>query len=163
MSAFLIQEQVGQEIWDSYFKFSVVRNPFEKCISAFCHFGGNHLVDQRSMSNEILNRSMNSEQLRFFDYIKKRPPIDRDKYLIDGKFCLDDIIRHESLEAEIERICQHIGLPFEKEYLPTFKKGIRTSDATVEALYTTKSRKLVEKMFAFELQHFGYDFPLSVS
>ena len=136
MPALAIQELVGHEIWDSYFKFCVIRNPFDKCISAFCHFGKNHRMGKMVRLDEMLDRTMSSEQLRFFDYIQKAAPVDRDKYLINCKFCIDDIIRYESLEADIERICRRIGLPFERECLPTFKKGIRSPDATVESLYT---------------------------
>lgn len=156
MSALSIKELVGQDIWDSYFKFCVIRNPFDKCISGFCHLGKDHQLGHSSISINLQDQDMNLEQLRFFDYLQKSAPVDRDKYMIDGKFCLDDVIRYENLEADIKRICQHIGVPFDNKYLPTFKKGLRGEDATIESLFTEKSREVVEKEFAFELQHFGY-------
>jgi hypothetical protein len=35
MPAALIRERLGTEVWNSYFKFCVIRNPFDKAISAF--------------------------------------------------------------------------------------------------------------------------------
>ena len=37
MPARLIRERLGEDTWRSYFKFCVIRNPFEKAISAFYH------------------------------------------------------------------------------------------------------------------------------
>jgi Sulfotransferase family len=159
MSASSIQKQIGLEVWNNYFKFCVVRNPFDKCISAFCHRGKNHSIGKQSILSRILNQGLSSEQLRFIDYLQKRAPIDRNKYLIDNEFCLDDVIRYESLETDLERICQRIGLPFDKAYLPAFKAGIRNSEATIESLYTKRAIALVKEKYAFELQYFGYEFP----
>ncbi|MFQ3619007.1 MAG: sulfotransferase family 2 domain-containing protein, partial [Cyanobacteriota bacterium] len=38
MPAAQIRDQLGQETWTRYFKFCVIRNPYEKAISAF-YFG----------------------------------------------------------------------------------------------------------------------------
>ena len=35
MSALEIKSNVSKEIWDNYFKFVVVRNPFDQIMSAF--------------------------------------------------------------------------------------------------------------------------------
>ena len=35
MSAAKIRDKIGASIWNSYFKFTVVRNPFDKLISGF--------------------------------------------------------------------------------------------------------------------------------
>jgi hypothetical protein len=37
MSAEAIKELIGEKIWNSYFKFCVIQNPYDKLISAF-HF-----------------------------------------------------------------------------------------------------------------------------
>src|ERR1044071_3613051 len=40
MPAAEIKGYLGDEIWNSYFKFCVVRNPFDQMVSAFHFFGG---------------------------------------------------------------------------------------------------------------------------
>lgn len=159
MPADTIREQLGDEIWNSYFKFCVVRNPYEKCISAFEHIGRNFQLDEEITSEILVNNAMTLEQYRFYEYIRQNPPIDRDKYLINGVFCLDDVIRYESLESELKRICNHLWLPFEQKYLPTFKKGFRRQEATVDRLFSPLSRQLVKQNFAFEIDCFNYTFP----
>ncbi|AFY37940.1 hypothetical protein Lepto7376_1604 [[Leptolyngbya] sp. PCC 7376] len=157
MSARKIKKQVGDDIWNSYFKFCVIRNPYDKCISAFEHFGKNHQTKRLSILDRIQTRRMKDEQLRFYDYIRNNPPIDRDKYIIDNEICVNDFIRYESLQDDIERICKHIGVPYESDLLPSFKRGRRRPDATGETLYTELSRQKIAKEFAFEIDYFGYN------
>lgn len=159
MSAAEIRALAGPEVWDGYFKFCVVRNPFDKCVSAFEHFGRNHAVKRRPLLSRFTARNMTEEQYRFLDYLKTKPLLDRDKYVIDGEFCLDDVIKFENLQGDIERICGTLGLPYDADRLPTFKKGLRREGATCEALYTPQSRKIVEETFAYELKQFDYAFP----
>ncbi len=163
MSAAAIREPLGDDVWNTYFKFCVIRNPYEKCISAFEHIGKDYQAKRFSFLDRLRTLGMTGEQCRFLDYVRHATPIDRDKYVMNGEFCLDDVIRYESLQNEIERICQHLALPFEPEYLPTFKKGYRRPDATAEVLYTAPSRREVQRKFSFEIEHFGYEFPQTVA
>jgi len=38
MPALAIKRQLGDEIWNNYFKFCVIRNPFDKAVSAYYFF-----------------------------------------------------------------------------------------------------------------------------
>jgi hypothetical protein len=163
MPAVTIRKQLGGEIWRRYFKFCVIRNPYDKCISAFEHFGKHHRIRRFSLTSAFRTSGMTEEQRRFYDYVRRAAPIDRDKYVINGEFCLDDVIRYESLEDEIARICDRLDLPYEPEFLPSFKQGHRRPHARVETLYTPPARRHVAKIYAFELARFGYDFPLPES
>ncbi len=151
MPAASIREQLGERVWSEYFKFCVVRNPFEKAVSAFYFLG-------RPEPSEGLD--LDRERWRFEEWLAANgPPIDRDKYLIDGEFCLDRVIRHESLTTDLAAVCERLGMPWEPARLPRFKSGVRPPQATVAALYTSRSRTLVEQAYAWELEHFGYEFP----
>jgi len=156
MPASLIKQQLGDDIWSSYFKFCVVRDPFEKCVSSFEHQGREHTIRNRSLRKRIITLGMSEEQRRFLDFLESAPPVDRNKYVIDGAFCLDDVIRYESLVEDVERICGKLSLPFEQEDLPKFKTGYRRSEATVQSLFTPKAIKKVRQLFAYEFERFGY-------
>ncbi len=156
MPATLIKERIGSEAWDKYFKFCVIRNPFDKAVSAIYfvlkHAKGGSLdfgdLDHQRAELERWLYSPGSQVL-----------IDRDKYTIDGKICLDAFIRYEDLSAELERLCARLGLPWEPSRLPNFKSGVRPNTASAEKLFTEKSRKFIEDAFALELEHFKYSFP----
>lgn len=156
MPAALIKDRVGKEIWENYFKFCVVRNPYDKVVSAFYFF--------RRMSNAALAESndLDRERAQFEHWLlhMRQIPIDRDKYLIDGEFCLDEVVRYETLAADLERICDRLRVSWEPAALPTFKSGIRPNYAKAVDLYTDISRKIVKNAYAFELDFFKYDFPV---
>lgn len=168
MPAWLIKERLGDEIWNSYFKFCVIRNPYDRCISAFEFSGRNYKVDGKlGPLFKFSNRGLTPEQQRFLHYLKHkkarldRPPGDRSRYTIDGKLCMDDVVRYENMAADVERICHRLGLPWEPEMLPTYKVGKRRKEATVANLYSPKAKQLIERAYRFELDTFNYTFPES--
>jgi hypothetical protein len=151
MPAEQIREKVGADIWDSYFKFCVIRNPYEKAISSFYFF------QQQPMHKQT---HFEDEPSRFECWLDScTPPIDRDKYLLDDKFCLDDVIRHETLEADMERICNRLNIPWDAAYLPTYKSGLRPRHASARNRYTDKSTRIVSDTYDFEIDYFNYAFP----
>jgi hypothetical protein len=156
MPARLIRRRLGKGIWRSYFKFCVVRNPFEKAISAF-YFA--KARDENGRAREGVPWSDQDPQL-FEKWLETSAvPQDRNTFCIAGRFALDDVIRHETLAPDVERICGRLGLPWEPERLPAFKAGIRPREATAGRLYTARARQLVSEAYRFELRHFGYTFP----
>lgn len=158
MPAALIRQRIGEEIWSSYFKFCVVRNPYDKAVSAFYFF---HKSGKPANNDRLVRENdLDKERTEFENWLKSAgPPIDRDLYSIDGIFCLDDVVRYEALSIDIERICVRLGLPYNPAWLPSLKAGIRPKNAKVESLYTEHSKKIVEHAYAFELKYFNYSFP----
>jgi len=151
MPAALIREQVGAKVWQTYFKFCVIRNPFEKAISGF-YFGRDPATVREWNTDRVA-----SEFGRWLSEIG--PPLDRDVYTIDGKICMDAFIRYEHLARDLESICTRVGVPYSPKKLPRFKAGIRPPTATAQTIYTSESRRLVADHYAFELEHFGYSPP----
>ena len=150
MSAQRIREQLGEAVWQAYFKFCVIRNPFDKVISMFYFdlVGGRIQLDPAATETERFEAWVLNAKL----------PVDREVYLIDGTLCMDRILRHERLAADLAAVCEHLQLPWTPAALPTFKMGNRPRDARMEVLYTPRARQHIEEVFAFELESFGYRF-----
>jgi hypothetical protein len=152
MSAAEIRNKIGEEVWSNYYKFCVIRNPFEKAVSAFYGF------NDRGCSVELYD--WEKERADFESWLQSSgPPLDNDKYQIDGEFCLDDVVRHETLANDLQRVCILLGIPWNPAALQYFKAGFRPQNATIETLYTEKSRMLVETAYEYELNYFNYSFP----
>jgi hypothetical protein len=148
MSAADIRSRVGTEMWDEYYKFCVVRNPFDKLVSWFSfqlHKGllapatDQHVVDA---FRERLSQGI--------------PVLDRDKYVIDGSLCVDYAIRFEDLEHGIGHVCRKLSVPFERARVPHLKGGIRDTSLDLRDFYTPELVRNVESAYAFEFQTFGY-------
>jgi hypothetical protein len=148
MPAADIKRLLGDSIWNSYFKFCVVRNPFDKVVSLF-------YFHRKTGRAEVDPSKSDREQFEHW-LVNRSFSVDRNKYVIDGKFCLDDVIKYEQLHQDMERICERVGVPWNPSALPMVKTGMRPSGSTIGAMYSRASADLVRKRFAFEFAHFGY-------
>lgn len=153
MAARRVRALVGKSIWNSYFKFCTVRNPYDRALSQYYFHRSMH---RRNRAFEGLA----VERAAFLDWLKTaRLDADRRQYLVRGEFALDDTIRYEDLEGGITRICGILGVSAPIESLATYKSGIRAPEATIATMYTNESRALIEDRCGVELELFGYSFP----
>jgi hypothetical protein len=172
MPAVEIRSLLGQEVWESYYKFTTIRNPFDKLISGF------YMFDKRrqkyssaqkfaAFAKSLINRGNpidraqgDTDVERFRNWIKKGGIfLDRDKYMIDGRQCVDYFIRFEDLQAGIQHVCGQLALPFEPSRLPQFKTGFRTSKRDISDYYDRETARIVQEHYAWELERFGYSLP----
>jgi hypothetical protein len=166
MSAAKIRALLGEELWNSYFKFCVVRNPYDKLVSAY-HHNERRRSEPWSRANYryklrmALRPKFGSNDIeRFRSWISHGGGMfDSDKYLIDGKVCVDYFIRFESLLDGIRHVCDELGLPYEPERLPQLKAGMRPGKHGIADYYDAKTIETVKKRFAFEIETFGYELP----
>jgi hypothetical protein len=151
MSAKQISDLVGPDIWSQYYKFTIIRNPFDKLISGF------YFKLHRQVLKDV---DGNSEIEQFRNWIKMGGAIiDRDKYLINGEECIDYFIRFENLHEGIEHVCNHLSISFNPSSIPQFKKGIRNQKIRIEDYFDKDTTQIIQNKYAWELERFGYDLP----
>ena len=167
MPAVRIRELVGTEVWNDYYKFTTIRNPFDKMVSGF------HMYERRA-SRASVGRKLSRwvgltlragppprpdrpAPVRFRHWVRSGGALlDRDKYMIGGAECLDGYVRYEHLSEDLARVCEHLGLAFEPERLPSFKSGNRPSGLSVVEYYDEPSERAVRELYAWEIDRFGY-------
>lgn len=139
--------------WENVFKFTIIRNPFDRVVSAFFYL-------QQSRGS-IIDPSMS-----FSDFIEQGiylptfdphfdPMIDRVFYRSQ---CLVDFIgRVENLERDWLIISECIPC---QGHLPHKNKSIREKDYTkyYTKYYTDYSRKIIQDQYRGDLEIFGYKF-----
>ncbi len=150
MSSEEIRNQVGNEIWHQYFKFCTIRNPYEKVLSAFFHFD----VYKKRPTDDV---TLLINQFREWVQTGVSMAIDRDKYLLDGKICVDYFIRYEKLNDNLAEVCQHLNIPYEPDSLPRLKSHIRPANMHVSDFYNFATAATVNHFFEFEFEYFGYE------
>jgi hypothetical protein len=88
-----------------------------------------------------------------------RMALDRDKYMIDGEFCVDHVLRYEALADGIKAACDKISAPFEPERLQRWGAHKR---GPIPNLYTEYYNDalagVVAQAYAPEIERFGYRF-----
>jgi hypothetical protein len=172
MAAELIRDRAGHEIWESYLKFTVIRNPFDKLISGFSMFERNKSDYSLTQKLKAFNRRMRGKG-KAIDRISGKTPVERfrswiqlggtisdqNKYKINGKNCVDYFIRFEHMQEDLKTLCKRLEIPFEPEKLPNFKAGIRTKDTPIRDYYDEETEAIVRKTFDWEIEHFNYQIP----
>jgi len=139
LAAAEIRALVGADVWGSYFKFCVERDPWEKAVA---------LYEQRTRD------------------IKPRPPLatflaearpevlsNFSLYSIDGALAVDRVIRYEHLDAELEAVRNLLNLP------APIALGLRTERAShYSTVIGPSERALLDRVCAREIELFGYAF-----
>lgn len=157
MPAEEIRRLVGEDVWADYFKFCVIRNPFDKLVSAFYFFArhglGEGLNEDPGTRKEFLIES-------FRTWLKEGDVLtDRETYTLDNNLCMDYVIRYEDLKEGLRHVCNHLGLPFVPKEIPLLKAGVRDRGIPLKEYYDDQCLVIVEEAYDFELAAFGYQRP----
>lgn len=167
MPAEKIRAAVGEELWNEYFKFTVIRNPFSKLVSGWMHLR----KPKRTLRKTVRSLAARPSEAGllligrrdihdFRAWVRSGGAIiDRDKYLIDDKICVDYFIRFESLTEGIEEVCRKLELPRDTHDMPRYKSGNRHPRLNVRDFYDRETEGRVRENYAFELEIFGYEMP----
>lgn len=148
-----IRAKVGMNIWADYFKFCVIRNPFEKAVSFWWHLiHGREAECMASADFSVVRASFAEWIERHIDHL-----VDRAVYMVDDQIVMDDFIRYETLLVDLERMCGRVGVEYKPEKLGAYKAEFRRRSERFEAYYDEQAARIVRNAFGFELEYFGYD------
>ena len=141
-----VRDRIPREIWDSYYKFTVDRNPWDKVLSHY------HFVRQRYARYD--------NNISFEEYLKVAElPYNYTKYTDrDGKLMVDRVIRYERLNEELAEVFGMLGVPFSGSLGATEKSHYRTDRRPYREVYTPSWKAAVETLFRPEIDLLGYDF-----
>ena len=146
--ASVIRHYIGNEIFDEYYKFTSIRNPLDKLLS--CYFWWRKVP--------VLGPSVHPLDYSFSDWIMaygfghKRAIFHEPYYKINGEVVVDDYIRYESLEGDLERICNKLGMEYNPDYLMHYKKTKR-DDVEI----TEEAKAKIRDKFKQELIDLKYE------
>lgn len=138
-----VKKNIGDDIFNSYYKFCNVRNPFDLVVSNYFYYRKNKDL---TFNNFILDSS-NLEQ------IKKR---DSKIYKINNSIIIDDFIRYEKLQEDIDRISNHLNLPISNRILGHYLTSKRRYTEDYMSLYNETTESIVRESFKEYIEYFGY-------
>ena len=147
-----LKQELGNDIWDSYFKFSIVRNPFDELISRFWW-----VLHQQGVS---LNREdTDAVHDMFRNWVVTQDNWNSTIYRIWDELAVDFLIRYEHLQADIEKVCLLLGVSKSVSELGKFKSGIRPVMDQLnrnEDYYDQRSIDHVMEKFGWEIDRYKY-------
>ena len=145
MPAWEIRTRVGREIWRSYFKFSVERNPWDKTLSYY------HMMNARQGGKLTLGDFLAGSDLPV-NAPKYTDPAEPDRIIVDR------VLRYERLSEELARVFGELGIPFGGSLGVNAKSEYRTDRRSYREVYTKAQSERVAEVFALETRLHGYMF-----
>jgi hypothetical protein len=144
MPAWLVRVRVASAIWNSYFKFCVDRNPWDKVLSHY------HMTAHRQ-----------GGQLSLDQYLARgKLPLNYPRYTnsFGARIIVDRVVRYESLIDELAEIFARLNIPFEGTLGIRAKAEYRADRTPYQSVFTPEQRQLVERIFAREIELHRYRF-----
>lgn len=155
------------EQFNNYFKFTFVRNPFDRLVSAFIYLsqgGGGNYADREIFEKYLAYYNKNFKRF-CIDFLSEenvqkiihlKPQVDF-IYNDRSKPLVDFIGKVENFTTDFNLVCQRIGFPT-PSHLNQKRKSKRKDYSTY---YSSKTRKIVEKIYKSDLEAFNYSFELN--
>lgn len=139
-----IRAIVGEDIWNSYRKIVIIRNPWDALVSLY--FFGH--VRQKIPAPCFFNKFV-------WWNLEGYMPLNKQYMLMDGKRWADDYIRFENLESDCEDLFKKLG-----EKCPKLGREVsgHRPDIHYSLMYDRKTVDFVSKRYAEEIAEFGYKF-----
>ncbi len=137
--------------WQSYHKFCIVRNPFDRVVSDY--FWRTKGEEDPPTFAEFVDAMVAGDTL---DGTLRGDYSNWDMYTIDDEIAVDDVIRFENLESELRAVLDRIGLAWDG-WLPRAKAGGKRPRDYRE-LYGPRQIEQVGALCRREIEAFGYDF-----
>jgi hypothetical protein len=142
-----IRERLPDEFWNTCYKFTSERHPYEKAISLAYFRFGSRLERGRPSGNfpELLDEA-----------VKKGNYAGAMYYTINGLAVVDDFIRYESLGVDLQRVSQRIGIAIPDE-LPKAKTTYRQDQRPARDILTAAQKETVYSFCRTEFELLGYE------
>ncbi|MEL7029800.1 MAG: sulfotransferase family 2 domain-containing protein, partial [Pseudomonadota bacterium] len=146
MPAKEIKERIGDSIWSEYFKFTTIRNPYDKLVSHYYALRRHGQVPYIDDHISGFRKWLESSNLLY----------DADKYKIDGYVSIDFFIRFENLIEDIAHVCNNLSIEFSEEDLPRLKADRRPQIYHLREFFDDEAQARVSERYAWEISNFGY-------
>jgi hypothetical protein len=149
LTAAAVRDLLSPEVYDRYFKFAFVRNPWDWQVSLY-HY--------TLRSTDHKQHAMTKAFRDFDEYIRWRVAEElrlQQAFVTDaaGDLIVDYVGHLETLDDDLDRICERVGIP--PISLP---HANRSAHKDYRSYYTDETRELVAQAYRPDIERFGYTF-----
>jgi len=144
LSARQARKYYGEKIWNSYTKFSVVRNPWNRVVSMWATGWWHDTELTKDASLEDFVRRLKPHQYETYNSLCYYDILNEE---------IDYILRFESLQEDFDVMLKNIGV--QKIILPHKEARVHKH---YRELHSKKAKLLVGEIFADDILKYGYNF-----
>jgi len=164
-SAVKIRRFVGEEVWQTYFKFTFERNPWDKILSHYWDYvGRNTKRFYKTTYKKLFGRPLPFRtwfavrvwegRLARFGHV--RFPRHSHHYTDNGRPIIDFIGRFECREEHLDILASRLGLPIDTSVW--IGSRTRKDRGAYTSHFDAKMNRIVESVFREDLKLLGYAF-----
>lgn len=144
MPATEVREKLDPEIWDSYFKFCVERNPWDKVLSFYW-----------------MEKSRNGGALTLDEFLT-RENIGVNWHLYtdenESSTIVDRVLKYETLGQDLGQVFNNLGVPWSGSLKPKAKSEYRPDRSHYREVLTNEQAQLVARKFSKEIDWHCYEY-----
>ncbi len=146
-----IRKNIAEKMFNSYYKFGFVRNPWDRVASLYFRKEGIRMSGRMSF-DEFVSWIQNSSDTSIHSSVHKNQ---LDWFLDEnGKVIVDFIGKFENLEDDYEIVMKKLGI---SKKLPHANNG-NNSKLHYTEYYSSKTKDIIAKKFKVDIEYFGYEF-----
>ena len=149
------REELGRLRWKNRYKFSVIRNPWDKIVSLFAYRVQTNQTDLQAIPisfDEWVHKVFVEKDPTYYDKPKMFMPQKEWVCNGSGDLLVDHLCRFENLSDDFTMVCKHLG---KTATLGRFKASNR---GPYEEYYTSKTRRIITDAFKSDIHTFTYTF-----
>ena len=156
----LVRSRAKRDTWESVFKFTFVRNPWDRMVSQYFH------IMSARVTNDLADAAEDSLPGHFRKWLSYEGVQSMQTQCGKAAFChhgpqVDFIGQYEHLRRDLDTVAQMTQRPLialVNGELPKVNWGKKRPDFSWEKYYDENSRNLVAAFHLFEIKKFGYRF-----
>lgn len=153
-----LRQNLGELIWGKYFKFTFVRNPWDRMVSYYhWRLRNQENVDVQGRTFKDWLRFLHagdSQKLNLNGSFQYGIKSQFEMLAIEEEITVDFVGRFENLQQDFEQICQRLAI--EPKVLP--HKNAINRNRHYTQFYDEESRILIEDLYHRDIEYFGYEF-----
>ena len=143
-----IREKVGPSVYQQYYKFAFVRNPFERFVSEFFWYKAQtrrQALTFDGFLKEALERGDDVHLKSQYEFISDE----------NGRVMVDFIGRFEHLKRDFKKVRAALGI---QEKLPHLSKAKPIGFVHYSDFYNEETKQIIYNRFRIDFEKFGYQF-----
>lgn len=149
-----MMEVLGKDEWKKIFTFTVVRNPWDRAVSFYNYLSKNNMSKKTFPSFKDHLRLIKT-RYREDKFAKRRLFHGCHEFISDNnRIIVDKIVRFENREEELKEIGNKIGID---NFGSTHENRI-LGQKSYNDFYDNETRKIIEEVYAKDIEVFGYSF-----
>lgn len=146
-----VVKEYGEDLWDEYFKFSFVRNPWDRLLSQYSW----RVAKQQ---DDVQDRGFNEWVMWRSEQKKKREMLTKqvDTITCGSEIIVDFVGQYENLHRDYATLCEKLNVvdPVELPHKHNKKSGRKPYND----IYTDATKEIVQDYYRKDIEMFRYTF-----